>query len=68
MKSIEVFTGNSELGIDEAIQNALDNAGNPSHFEVIETQGSRDDKSYRFYQATLKIIRRLEKITYTFIA
>ncbi len=54
MKSIEVFTGNSELGIDEAIQNALDNAGNPSHYEVLETQGSRDNKDYCHYQAILK--------------
>lgn len=53
MKSIEVFTGNSELGIDEAIQNALDNAGNPSHYEVLETQGSRDNKDC-LYQAVLK--------------
>lgn len=56
MKSIEVFTGFSESGIDDAIQNALDNAGNPIHFEVIETLGSRDNKAYRQYQATLKAV------------
>ncbi|CEG55666.1 dodecin domain-containing protein [Legionella fallonii] len=60
MKSIEVFTGNSELGIDEAIKNALDNAGNPSHFEVLETQGSRDDKACYHYQAILKKITILK--------
>lgn len=54
MKSIEVFTGNSELGIDEAMQNALDNAGNPSHYVVLETQGSRDHKDYCHYQVVLK--------------
>lgn len=54
MKSIEVFTGFSESGIDDAIQNALENAGNPAHFEVIETLGSRDNNVYRRYKATLK--------------
>lgn len=56
MKSIEIFTGNSESGIDEAIQNALDNAGNPLHFEIIETQGSRDNQAYRHYLAILKTV------------
>ncbi|MCL9684454.1 dodecin family protein [Legionella maioricensis] len=58
MKSIEVFTGFSESGIDDAIQNALDNAGNPIHFEVIETRGSRDNDAYRQYQATLKTVTK----------
>lgn len=58
MKSIEVFTGFSESGIDEAIQNALINAGNPPHFEVIETIGSRDNNAYRKYQVTLKTLTK----------
>jgi flavin-binding protein dodecin len=58
MKSIEVFTGFSESGIDDALQNALDNAGNPIHFEVIETIGSRDNNTYRQYQVTLKALTK----------
>jgi flavin-binding protein dodecin len=54
MKSTEVFTGFSECGIDDAIKNALDNAGNPVEFEVIEAKGSRDNTSNRQYQVTLK--------------
>ncbi|BCA93883.1 hypothetical protein TUM19329_02440 [Legionella antarctica] len=58
MKSIEVFTGFSESGIDDAIQNALDKAGNPIQFEVIETQWSRDNESNRQYHATLKTVTK----------
>ena len=58
MKSIEVFTGFSESGINDALQNALDNAGNPLHFEVIETQCSRDNNTYRQYQVTLKAVTK----------
>ncbi|HAT6978672.1 TPA: dodecin domain-containing protein [Legionella pneumophila] len=54
MKSIEDFTGFSESGIDDAIQNALKKAGNPTHFEVVETLGSQGSQSDRQYQATLK--------------
>ncbi|HAT9718996.1 TPA: hypothetical protein JBD64_14470 [Legionella pneumophila subsp. pneumophila] len=56
MKSIEDFTGFSESGIDDAIQNALKKAGNPTHFEVVETLGSQDRQSDRRYQATLKTL------------
>lgn len=55
MKSIEVFKGFSESGIDDAILNALKNAGNPIHFEIIETIGTRDNKAFRKYQAILKL-------------
>ena len=58
MKSIEVFTGFSESGINEAILNALNSAGNPMHFEVIETVGSRDNKTYRQYKAILKKLNK----------
>jgi flavin-binding protein dodecin len=54
MKSIDVFTGFSESGIDDALQNALNNAGNPIDFEVIETVGSRDNMANRQYQVILK--------------
>ncbi len=56
MKSIEDFTGFSESGIDDAIQNALKKAGNPTHFEVVETLGSQDRQSDRRYQVTLKTL------------
>ncbi|HAT7073354.1 TPA: hypothetical protein JAN90_11415 [Legionella pneumophila] len=56
MKSIEDFTGFSESGIDDAIQNALKKAGNPTHFEVVETLGSQDSLSDRRYQVTLKTL------------
>ncbi|AGH55199.1 TPA: dodecin domain-containing protein [Legionella pneumophila] len=56
MKSIEDFTGFSESGIDDAIQNALKKAGNPTHFEVVETLGSQDSQSDRRYQVTLKTL------------
>ncbi|WP_152571537.1 dodecin domain-containing protein [Legionella norrlandica] len=54
MKSIEDFTGFSESGIDDAIQNALKKAGDPVHFEVIETLSSQGNQSDRQYQVTLK--------------
>lgn len=54
MKSIEVFIGFSDLGINDAIQNALNNAGNPLHFEIVETLGSGDNNDFRQYQAILK--------------
>ena len=56
MKSIEDFVGFSESGIDDAVQNALENAGNPMHFEVVETLGSQNNKTRRQYQVTLKTI------------
>jgi len=48
------FIGLSNSGITEALQNALDQAGNPDHFEVIETRGSKDNQTLTQYQVTLK--------------
>lgn len=56
MKSIEDFVGVSESGIDDAVQNALKEAGNPRNFEVIETLGSQNNKAKRQYQVTLKAL------------
>lgn len=56
MKSIEDFTGFSESGIDDAIQKALKKAGDPAHFEVVETLGSQGSQSDRQYQVTLKTL------------
>lgn len=58
MKSIEVFIGFSESGIDDAISNALHNAGNPIHFELIEILGSRDNRAFRQYQATIRTLNK----------
>ncbi|HRD69347.1 MAG TPA: dodecin domain-containing protein [Legionella sp.] len=54
MKSIKDFTGFSESGINEAMQNALLKADNPARFQVIEMRGSNDSKTNRQYQVTLK--------------
>lgn len=50
------YIGFSKSSIDEALYDALQNAGEPSHFEVIETRSSSrsrysDNKNY--YQVTL---------------
>ncbi|WP_298624883.1 dodecin domain-containing protein [uncultured Legionella sp.] len=58
MKSIEDFVGLSEYGIDDAVQNALENAGNPANYEVVETLGSQDNNTKRQYQVTLKAITK----------
>ncbi|KTD26239.1 MULTISPECIES: dodecin domain-containing protein [Legionella] len=47
------FIGYSEVGIDQAIQNALQKAGEHSHFEVIETRGSQIGEDKRQYEATI---------------
>ena len=47
------FTGHSTAGIDEAIQNALEKAGDYDRVEVIEAQGSRAKGDNRQYQVTL---------------
>lgn len=56
MKSSENFTGFSEAGIDEAVQNALENAGNPTDFEVIETIGTHNNTDNRQYKVVLKTL------------
>lgn len=47
------FTGYSDSGIDEAIQHALQQAGEHSHFEIIETRGSQIGDNTRHYQVTI---------------
>ena len=47
------FTGYSELGIEEAIQNALDKAGNYERVEIVETRGSQANGDNRQYHVTL---------------
>jgi flavin-binding protein dodecin len=54
MKSTEDITGYSEIGIDEAIQNALNKIKNLDQFEVVETLGEKGVHSERQYQVTLK--------------
>lgn len=49
----EEFTGYSELGIEDAIQDALDKAGEYARFEVIETRGSQGNGDNRQYHVTL---------------
>ncbi len=53
MKKIGDFTGYSDCGIDEAIQDALDKAGEYAHVEVVETRGSHIKGDHRQYQVTL---------------
>lgn len=47
------YIGYSDSGIDEAIENALQQAGEHAYFEVIETRGSQIGDSKRQYQATI---------------
>ncbi|KTD76638.1 dodecin domain-containing protein [Legionella waltersii] len=54
MKSTEDITGHSEIGIDEAVQNALTKIKSIEHFEVVETLGVKGVHSERQYQVTLK--------------
>ncbi len=56
MKSIEDYIGFSESGIPDAIQNALEKAGNPMQFEVVETLGSQENKTTRQYKVRLKAL------------
>jgi len=46
------FTGRSNAGINEAIQDALKKAGKPQRFVVVETRCSHADDNRR-YQVTL---------------
>ena len=61
-KSVEI-TGSSPEGIQKAIDNALDKAGqtlrNLDWFEVVNIRGALQD-DVRHYQVTLKIGFRLE--------
>lgn len=52
------FTGFSNLNFKEAVQNALQNAGEYTHFEIIETLGSKISESQSSYQVTLAIFSK----------
>lgn len=52
-KKIGDFTGFSDTGIQEAIENALSQAGAHERFEVIETSSSQRDETNRQYQVML---------------
>ena len=54
------FTGYSDAGINEAIRNALEKAGNYTHVEVVETRGSQIKGYNRRYQATLAIVNKAQ--------
>ena len=47
------FTGYSTAGIDEAIQDALQKAGDYVRVEVVEARGSQAKGDNRQYQVTL---------------
>ena len=47
------YTGYSEAGLDEAIENALQKAGEFNRVEVIETRSSHFNEDKKHYQVTL---------------
>ena len=47
------FVGYSDAGIDEAIQQALKQAGEHTRYEVIETRGSQIGDNKTQYQVTI---------------
>lgn len=47
------YTGHSETGIAEALQNALREVGEHKRFEVIETRGSQIGEDKTQYQVTI---------------
>ncbi len=47
------YTGYSDSGIDEAIQDALEKAGDHARVEIVETRGSQTNGDQRRYQVTL---------------
>jgi flavin-binding protein dodecin len=62
-KHIEI-TGSSEIGSDDAIQNAIAKASKTVKymhwFEVVETRGHIDEGAVKHWQVTIKIGFRLE--------
>lgn len=56
MKSMKDFIGFSAIGIKEALEHALQQAGNPGEFAVIETLGSQGTQTTRLYQVMLKAL------------
>ena len=57
-KKIEL-TGSSELGMQQAIENAIDKASKSIHdmrwFEVVETRGHIEKGSIEHWQVTIKV-------------
>ncbi|KTD20161.1 dodecin domain-containing protein [Legionella londiniensis] len=53
IKKIGYFTGYSNSGIQEALENALEKAGDHLHFEVVETSCFQAGENDREYQVTL---------------
>ncbi|WP_133131380.1 dodecin domain-containing protein [Legionella yabuuchiae] len=47
------ITGYSDAGISEAVKNALEQAGEPTRFEVIKTRYSHEGEGNCQYQVTL---------------
>ncbi|MDI9818958.1 MULTISPECIES: dodecin domain-containing protein [unclassified Legionella] len=47
------YTGSSDSGINEAIQNALQKAGEHTRIEVVETRSSHVGDDKRYYQVTV---------------
>ncbi len=47
------FTGYSDAGLSEAVQNALEKAGEPARFEVVETRYSHEGEGRCQYEVTL---------------
>lgn len=52
------YTGYSTLGIYEAIQNALEQAGPYDRMEIVETLASQGKSGHRQYQATLIVFNK----------
>lgn len=48
------YTGYSDQSIDRALQNALVQAGEYSHFEIIETRSSSNNESKSLYQILIR--------------
>lgn len=53
MKNKGYYIGYSQVGIEEAIENALQEAGEYTHCEILETLGIQDQQAQRHYKATV---------------
>ncbi|MCA0403586.1 MAG: dodecin domain-containing protein [Proteobacteria bacterium] len=47
------YTGYSQKGLQEAIQDALAKVESFSHFEVVETKSTQQDEKSRLYQVII---------------
>lgn len=47
------YTGYSETGIEEAVADALEQAGEHTRIEIVETRGSQAKGKHRHYQVTV---------------